>query len=58
MDSPKENPFEKLTEEQKRRLLYENQKQTLELFVKRRAITKAQYEKSLDNLTVKMGYGK
>ncbi|MCR4682718.1 MAG: hypothetical protein K5647_05210 [Clostridiales bacterium] len=58
MDIPKENPFEKLTEEQKRRLLYENQKQTLELFVKRRAITKAQYEKSLDDLTVKMGYGK
>lgn len=58
MDVPKDNPFEKLTEEQKRRLLYENQKQTLELFVKRCAITKAQYEKSLGDLSAKMGYGK
>ena len=58
MDVPKDNPFEKLTEEQKRRLLYENQKQTLELFVKRRAITKAQYEKNLVDLSAKMGYGK
>ena len=40
-------------EEKKRRLFYE-QKRTLDLFLERGAITKAQYDKSFGDLTVKM----
>lgn len=36
-------------------LLYINQKQTLEAFLERGAISKAQFDKSLGDLTVKMG---
>ena len=35
--------------------LYLNQKQTLEAFLERGAISKAQFDKSLGDLTVKMG---
>lgn len=43
-----------LPDEGKKRLYYE-QKHTLELFLERGAITRAQFEKSLGDLTRKMG---
>ena len=47
--------WEKLSPEEKRKQLYLNQKQTLDAFLERGAISKAQYDKSLGDLTVKMG---
>jgi hypothetical protein len=47
--------WEKLSPEEKRVQLYLNQKQTLEAFLERGAISKAQFDKSLGDLTVKMG---
>lgn len=49
--------WEKLSPEEKRVRLYLNQKQTLEAFLERGAISKAQFDKSLGDLTVKMGMG-
>ena len=43
-----------LSYESKNRELYLKQKQTLDLFLERGAITKAQHDKSLHDLTVKM----
>ena len=45
-----------LTPEQKKRRLFERQKATLDAFLERRAISKADYDKSLHDMTVKMGY--
>lgn len=45
-----------LTPEQKKRQLYERQKATLDAFLERHAISQAQYDKSLRDMTVKMGY--
>ncbi|MCR4775732.1 MAG: hypothetical protein K5869_05085 [Saccharofermentans sp.] len=50
--------WESLTPEQKKRELYLEQKYTLDTFLEHRAISKAQYDKSLGDLTAKMGYGK
>jgi len=50
--------WESLSLEEKRIQLYLNQKQTLALFLERGAISKAQYDKSLGDLTEKMGIGK
>lgn len=47
--------WEKLSPEEKKKQLYLSQKQTLEVFLERGAISKAQYDKSLGDLTVKMG---
>ena len=47
--------WEKLTPEQKKRELYLEQKFTLESFLERNAISKAMYDKSLHDLTEKMG---
>ena len=47
--------WERLSPEEKRVQLYLNQKQTLEAFLERGAISKAQFDKSLGDLTVKMG---
>lgn len=47
--------WEKLSPEEKRVQLYLNQKQTLEAFLERGAISKAQFDKSLGDLTIKMG---
>ena len=58
MEITRDNPFEKLKPEEKKRKLYETQKQTLDLFLERGAISRAQYEKSLGDLTEKMGYNK
>ena len=45
---------ENLTAEEKKRDLYLRQKHTLDLFLERGAISQAQYDKSLGDLTVKM----
>lgn len=45
-----------LTPEQKKRRLYETQKATLDAFLERRAISQAEHDKSLHDMTVKMGY--
>ena len=47
-----------LSAEEKTRQLYEQQKATLDAFLERNAITQAQYDKSLHDLTLKMGYAK
>jgi len=47
--------WEKLSPEEKRIQLYLNQKQTLDAFLERGAISQAQYDKSLGDLTAKMG---
>ena len=49
---------ESLTPEQKKRELYLEQKQTPDTFLEHHAISRAQYEKSLGDLTVKMGFGR
>lgn len=50
----REDYFE-LTLEEKRIDLYLRQKRTLDLFLERHAISQAQYDKSLGDLTEKMG---
>ena len=47
-----------LSHEDQLRKLYLDQKQTLDLFLKNGAITQAQYDKSLGDLTRKMGMEK
>ncbi len=47
--------WERLSPEQKKIQLYLEQKKTLEAFLERGAISKAQFDKSLGDLTVKMG---
>ena len=54
----KGKPFALLSPDEKKRHLYESQKHVLDLFLERRAISRAQYEKSLGDLTEKMGYKK
>jgi len=44
-----------LSADEKKRQLFLQQKDTLDCFLKRGAITKAQYDKSLGDLIVKMG---
>lgn len=41
--------------EEKKKLLYLKQKELLDMFLERNAITKSDYEKSLGDLTRKMG---
>lgn len=45
-----------MTPEEKKRQLFLNQKETLELFLEKGAITQAQYDKSYGDLCVKMGF--
>ena len=47
--------WEDLTPEEKKKRLFLKQKQTLDLFLERNAISKAQYDKSLGDLIEKMG---
>lgn len=47
--------WDALSYAEKNRVLYERQKKMLEEFLERGAISKAQYEKSLHDLTEKMG---
>ena len=51
----KSNVWRSLSYESKNRALYLQQKQTLDLFLARGAISQAQHDKSLHDLTVKMG---
>jgi len=44
-----------LSADEKKQQLFLRQKETLDLFLERNAITKAQYDKSLGDLIVKMG---
>ena len=46
----------KLSLEEKKRQLFLNQKKTLDLFLERKAISQAQYDKSLGDLLEKMGF--
>lgn len=48
-------PKKKPTHEEQQRELYLRQKHTLDLFLERGAISQAQYNKSLGDLTEKMG---
>jgi len=45
----------KLTPEEKKRQLFLKQKQTLDIFLEKKAISQAQYDKSLGDLIIKMG---
>ena len=54
---PKNDEREKLTPEEKKRKLYERQVATLNTFLEHGAISQEQHDKSLHDLTVKMGYG-
>ena len=47
--------WDKLTHEQKNHQLYLKQKQMLDMFLEHRAISQAQHDKSLHDLTEKMG---
>ena len=58
MDTTNQAAWEPLTPEEKRRALYDRQVATLKTFLEHGSITQAQHDKSLHNLTVKMGYGK
>ena len=46
--------WESMTPEEKKRELFLKQKKTLDLFLERNAISKAQYDKSLGDLREKM----
>lgn len=56
MDMTDNEAWASLTPEEKKRQLYERQKAMLQGFLERNAISKEQYEKSLGDLTAKMGY--
>ena len=47
--------WEQMTPEEKKKQLFLRQKHTLDLFLERNAISKAQYDKSLGDLREKMG---
>ena len=47
--------WEQMTPDEKKKQLFLNQKRTLDLFLERNAISKAQYDKSLGDLIDKMG---
>ena len=48
--------WSQLSPEKKKKQLFLNQKQTLDLFLERKAISQAQYDKSLGDLREKMGF--
>lgn len=50
--------WEEMTPEEKKIRLYIKQKNTLDSFLARNAISQAQYDKSLGDLTEKMGMSK
>ena len=47
-----------LSKEEKKKELFRSQKHTLDLFLERGAISRAQYDKSLGDLILKMGIGR
>lgn len=56
MDTTNNAAWEVITTEEKRRALYDRQVTTLAAFLEHGAISKEQHDKSLHELTVKMGY--
>ena len=57
MDTTNNAAWETLPPEEKHRVLYDRQVATLKTFLEHRAISQEQHDKSLHDLTVKMGYG-
>lgn len=53
--NPEKTEWAELSPEEKKVQLFLNQKQTLDLFLERGAISQAQYDKSLGDLREKMG---
>ena len=56
LNNEKDHEWEALTPDQKKEHLYQKQKETLDSFLERGAITPEQYEKSLGDLSAKMGF--
>ena len=56
MDTTNQTAWETLTPEEKRRALYDRQVPPLKTFHEHGASTQAQHDKSLHDLTEKMGY--
>ena len=55
LTKPDTKSWQALSPEEKKVQLYRNQKHALELFLERNAISQEQYDKSLRDLTIKMG---
>ena len=58
MDTTNNAAWEAMTPEEKRRALYDRQVALLDTFLVHRAISQEQHDKSLHDLTMKMGYEK
>ena len=56
MDATNQAAWETLTPEEKRRALYDQQVATLKTFLEHGVITQAQHDKSLHDLTEKIGF--
>ena len=56
MDTTNNAAWETMTPEQKQRELYARQVELLDTFLEHRAISQEQHDKSLHDLTMKMGY--
>ncbi len=54
IDPANEQPMQGLSQSEKKHKLFLNQKATLDMFLERGAISKNQYDKSLNDLRVKM----
>lgn len=52
----KQMEWEQMTQSQKKKQLFLNQKELLDIFLERHAISQAQYQKSLGDLRLKMGF--
>jgi len=50
-----QSAWEQMSQEEKKYQLFQKQKQTLDIFLEKGAISKSQYEKSLGDLREKMG---
>ena len=50
-----EQELKNMTPEEKKKVLFQKQKELLDTFLERNAINKAQYDKSLGDLKEKMG---
>ena len=57
MENDYSEEWANLTPEEKRKGLYDRQVALLDIFLEHRAISQEQQDKSLHDLTVKMGYG-
>ena len=53
--NPEKKEWAHLSQEEKKQQLFLNQKDTLDLFLERGAISQVQYDKSLGDLREKMG---